>query len=92
MAVTGGDLDSKIPKMPITINACVESELSMQSRSWNVTDSNKTIFYLIMTVQRNVPRYSMALGCGWNRFQPHIDRVQNRGTFLWTVISENIGA
>ena len=27
---------------------------------------------------------------GLNRFQPQIDRVQNRGTFLWTVISENI--
>ena len=25
------------------------------------------------------------------RFQPQIDRVQNRGTFLWTVISEYIG-
>ena len=59
MAVTGGDLDSKIPKMPITFNARVESELNMQSRSWNATDSNKTIFHLIMTVLRNVPRYSM---------------------------------
>ena len=25
---------------------------------------------------------------GWNRFQPQIDPVQNRGTFLWTVISK----
>ena len=25
---------------------------------------------------------------GWNRFQPQIDRVQNRGTFLWTVMSK----
>ena len=28
---------------------------------------------------------------GWNRFQPQIDRVQNRGTFLWTVINETSG-
>ena len=28
---------------------------------------------------------------GWNRLQPQIARVQNHWTFLWTVISENIG-
>ena len=27
-----------------------------------------------------------------NRFQPQIDRVQNRGTFLWTVINKTSGA
>ena len=26
-----------------------------------------------------------------NRFQPQIDRVQNRGTFLWTVINKTSG-
>ena len=25
---------------------------------------------------------------GWNRFQPQIDRVQNRGTFLWMGMSK----
>ena len=25
---------------------------------------------------------------GWNKFQPQIDPVQDRGTFLWTVISK----
>ena len=27
----------------------------------------------------------------WNRFQPQIDRVQNRGTFLWTDINKTSG-
>ena len=64
MAVTKSDLDPKV---------CASCELSMRACNWNVTDSKKTIFDVIiweqgldMTVQKNVPRFCTGSICGWN--------------------------
>ena len=47
----------------------------MRAWNWNVTDSKKNIFDLIirrevldMTVQRNVPQFCTGSICGWNLF------------------------
>ena len=63
----------KSEKCPQLFNDCAKNELSMRSRSCNVTDYKKTIFNLIlqgqvvnMTVQRIVPGFCMGSIWGWN--------------------------
>ena len=45
-----------------------------------------------MLVQKNAGHMLAPVAeTDFSRFQPQIYRIQNHGTFLWTVISENIG-
>ena len=57
---------------------------------WDIDVMHWTIMYFptIFDVAGLFMLKSSPSGC--NRFQPQIDRVKNRGTFLWTVISKNI--
>ena len=51
MALTESDLDPRSDKCPEFFNDCATSELSMRAWNWNVTDSRKNIFDLV------IPRY-----------------------------------
>ena len=56
---------------------------------WQLTD-NLTKNMRSWLITFNVTFGSFTSPSGLNRFQPQIDRVQNRGTFLWIVIYLNI--